>query len=75
MSVTRNDDRTNRSICRGEFLEIILRLAHIQYRKEAEAIFMAPVKLKRKESMRNSSNGSALNHSRTSRNKNELGIS
>ena len=33
MSATRSDSKTNRSMCRGEFMDFILRLAHIQFRK------------------------------------------
>ena len=36
ISATRNDSRTDRSLCRGEFLEFIIRMAQIKYKKEKE---------------------------------------
>lgn len=33
LSATRNDSKTDRSMCRGEYMDMILRLAHIRFRK------------------------------------------
>ena len=33
MSATRNDSKADRSMCRGEFMDFLLRLSHIRYRK------------------------------------------
>lgn len=32
ISATRHDQKTDRSLCRGEFLELIVRMAHVKYR-------------------------------------------
>ena len=36
MAASRNDTKANRSLCRGEYLDLILRLAHIKYRIQRE---------------------------------------
>lgn len=36
LSATRHDSKANRSLCRGEFLELVVRLAHIKFRKSIE---------------------------------------
>lgn len=33
MSATRNDSKSDRAMCRGEFMDFILRIAHIRFRK------------------------------------------
>lgn len=36
ISATRNDQKNDKSLCRGEFLEMIIRIAHIRFRKQFE---------------------------------------
>lgn len=33
ISATRNDDKTGRSLCRGEMLELMVRISQIKYRQ------------------------------------------
>ena len=52
MSSTRNDERTNRALNRGEFLDILVRLGHILWRKYVDLSFKNPsISIKRRESM------------------------
>lgn len=58
IAATRNDSKADRAFCRGEFLDFILRLAHIKYRKIMERTYMnkTAFQMKKKKEMKNVEN-------------------